>query len=65
MTNHIEYIAVGASTGDILFRGKDDTSLIRQINQRFPLPVRGVPRGSLLPEPIWLYAIDPVTGQRI
>lgn len=65
MTNKIEYIAVGASTGDILFRGKDDTSLIRQINQRFPLPIRGLPRGPLLPESIWLYAIDPETGQRI
>lgn len=65
MKNKIEYIAVGGSTGDILFRGKDDTSLIRQIDQRFPIPIRGLPRGPLLSEPIWLYAIDPETGQRI
>lgn len=65
MKNNIEYIAVGGATGDVYFRGRDDTSLIRQINERFPSPIRGLPSHPLLPEPIWLYAIDLETGQRI
>lgn len=65
MEAKVQYIAEGAATGDVLFTGKDETALIRQINAAFPLPARGFAKGQLLPEPIWLYAIDSETGKRI
>ncbi|CAK1254285.1 unnamed protein product [Fructobacillus cardui] len=32
MQARMQYVAVRAATGDVLFSGKDETSLIRQIN---------------------------------
>lgn len=68
MQNHGKYVAVGAATGDILFTGRDEAALMRQINAKYPSPGRGIKVRStrtLLPEPIWLYPIDSETGKRL